>query len=127
MNEFLWETGTSDTFLHRLARDFDAEIIVGTHTGLHWERKFDGVHFVNCGVIGRPANDGTTHVWWTLLEETNDGVRAEFRPLVYDFHQLADEMLGENLPEPFVGTIETGWWTTCLEILPMKERTKGRF
>jgi len=127
MNEFLWETGTSDTFLQRLAREFDAEIVVGTHTGLYWERKVAGLHFINCGVIGRPANDGTTHVWWTLLEETGDGVRAEFRPLVYDYQQLAEEMRGENLPAPFVETVETGWWTTCLEILPMKERTKGRY
>jgi hypothetical protein len=36
-------------------------------------------------------------------------------------------MRAEALPAPFVETIETGWWTTCLEILPAKERARGRF
>jgi hypothetical protein len=31
----------------------------------------------------------------------------------------------EGLPAAFVETIRTGWWTTCLEILPAKERAKG--
>jgi hypothetical protein len=34
-------------------------------------------------------------------------------------------MRGEGIAEPFVRTIETGWWTTCLEILPAKERSRG--
>jgi hypothetical protein len=29
------------------------------------------------------------------------------------------------LPDEFIETIETGWWTTCLEVLPMKERARG--
>jgi pyruvate-formate lyase-activating enzyme len=32
-----------------------------------------------------------------------------------------------GLPEIFVETIETGWWTTCLEILPPAERYRGRY
>ena len=31
----------------------------------------------------------------------------------------------ERLPEEFVETILTGWWTTCLEVLPAKERRRG--
>ena len=32
----------------------------------------------------------------------------------------------ERLPAPFVETIRSGWWTTCLEILPAKERARGK-
>jgi hypothetical protein len=47
---------------------------------------------------------------------------------VYSNHlALAKEMRDEELPEEFVETILTGWWTTCLEILPGKERAAGRF
>jgi hypothetical protein len=35
-------------------------------------------------------------------------------------------MQEEGLPEEFTETIQTGWWTTCLEILPGKERRRGR-
>ena len=41
--------------------------------------------------------------------------------------QLADEMRREELPEEFVETVLTGWWTTCLEVLPSKERRRGPF
>ena len=34
-------------------------------------------------------------------------------------------MLGEELPQEFITTIDTGWWTTCLEVLPAKERARG--
>jgi len=45
----------------------------------------------------------------------------------YNYQSFAEEMRREQLPEEFVETILTGWWTTCLEILPMKERIKGKF
>jgi len=44
----------------------------------------------------------------------------------YDHPHLAAEMRAEGLPGEFVETILTGWWTTCLEILPAKERSLGR-
>ena len=129
MNEFLWESATSTVFLERLCGEAAADIVVGTHTGLHWERALpSGRRFVNCGVIGRPANDGQTNVWYTLLEEQpGGGVTVEFVPLRYDHEQLAAEMRAEDLPQEFVETIETGWWTTCLEVLPARERARGRF
>jgi hypothetical protein len=36
-------------------------------------------------------------------------------------------MRAAGLPEPFVETIETGWWTTCLEVLPSMERAASKF
>ena len=50
-----------------------------------------------------------------------------FVPVAYDHEALAREMRDEELPEEFVETILSGWWTTCLEILPGKERARGRF
>src|SRR5438067_67920 len=71
MNEFVWETTSSTAFLERLADEHHADIIVATHTGLHWRRELpSGRHFVNCGVIGRPANDGKTNVWYAILSES---------------------------------------------------------
>ena len=127
-NEFLWESTTPDHFLAKLFRDYDADVILATHTGLHWQRALpDGKRFANVGVIGRPANDGRTNVWYALLERRNGDVGIEFVPLEYDYERLAAEMRAEELPEEFVETILTGWWTTCLEVLPAKERARGKF
>ena len=29
--------------------------------------------------------------------------------------------------KPFIETLRTGWWTTCLEVVPPRERSRGRF
>lgn len=125
-NEFLWETTTPDHFLNALFEEYEADVILATHTGIPWYRRLPGNrHFVNVGVIGRPANDGNTHVWATLLEAEENELRVDFLPIHYDYHRLAAEMEAEGIPDEFIETIETGWWTTCLEILPAKERTVG--
>jgi len=36
-------------------------------------------------------------------------------------------MRAAGLPEPFAETVETGWWTTCLEVVPPAERARGRY
>jgi len=36
-------------------------------------------------------------------------------------------MRDAGLPRVFAETIETGWWTTCLEIVPPRERARGAF
>ncbi len=162
-NEFLWESTTSTQFLAKLCDDFKCDVILGTHTGLHWERSSnkgsdvfvrppslahrsefndgglkdtpDTFAFINVGVLGRPENDGTTNVWYTLLRTGNDARagqsllpwEVEFVPLAYDHEQIAREMRDERLPDEFIETILTGWWTTCLEVLPSKERRRGRW
>jgi predicted phosphodiesterase len=128
INEFLWETTTPEPFLRKLLRDFEADLIVCTHTGLPWQRRLpDGRGIVNAGALGRPANDGRTNVWFATVEAEGGGLAARHVPVVYDHERLAGEMRAEGLPPEFVETIVTGWWTTCLEILPAKERARGRF
>lgn len=127
MNEFLWESTTPTHFLEHLADRFAADVILATHTGIKWHRRLSrDRHFINVGVLGRPENDGTTRVWYTLLR-AEPMLSVEFVPVEYDHEGLASDMRGEHLPEEFVATVLTGWWTTCLEILPVKERRRGKF
>ena len=152
-NEFLWESTTSTQFLAKLCDEFECDVILGTHTGMHWQRTWGTFStcpadsgtletcptvnhsFINVGVLGRPENDGTTNVWYTLLRTGSDAGagrsplpwEVEFVPIVYDHGQLAREMRDERLPDEFIETILTGWWTTCLEVLPAKERRRGRW
>jgi predicted phosphodiesterase len=144
-NEFLWESTTSTHFLDKLARDHNADVVLATHTGIHWQRELsDGRRFVNVGVLGRPENDGRTNVWYTIIRTGKDAtkptgsapwdpttcntpIQIDFIPLTYNHQRLAQEMRDEGLPEEFTDTIRTGWWTTCLEVLPSRERRTGKW
>ena len=157
VNEFLWESTSSDAFLRRLLRAYDADVLLVTHTGIPWVRRLPpelgGGLVVNVGAIGRPANDGRTGVWYALIDlpatvatgdasasglalpgaapavlpPASSALTVTLRCVDYDHERLCAEMRAESLPEEFVETIATGYWTTCLEILPAKERLRGRF
>lgn len=129
-NEFLWESTSPDPFLEHLLDAHEADVLFVTHTGIPWRRELSGGRVVvNVGAIGRPANDGRTEVWYALASYGAEGhpLTTELIPVAYDHHELARQMRDEGLPEEFVETILTGWWTTCLEVLPAKERHRSRF
>ena len=128
INEFLFASTTPAPYLEKLLDQEGCDGILCTHTGLQWQKHLpSGRDVVNVGVIGRPANDGATHVWYSLIEASGAGLRTAARPLRYDFEGLARAMETEALPPEFVATIRTGWWTTCLEILPARERAVSKF
>src|SRR5882724_2521598 len=128
INEFLFASTSPVPFLELLLDQNRCDGLLCTHTGLHWHRRLpSGRDVVNVGVIGRPANDGNPHVWYALIEARGGDFGVDLLPLPYDHQGLAAEMRRERLPEEFVETILTGWWTTCLEILPARERAVSRF
>ncbi|MBI1999834.1 MAG: metallophosphoesterase family protein [candidate division NC10 bacterium] len=127
LNEFLWESTTPNGLLEKFMRDYQAEVILCTHTGIKWHRALaGGRHLVNVGAIGRPENDGMTNVWYAILT-ADAGLQVEFVPVHYDHEALGREMEREGLAPEFVETVRTGWWTTCLEVLPAKERARGKY
>jgi len=129
VNDFLWESLTDEELRGRL----DAcgggrpDVLLCTHTGIAWQRRVDATLIVNVGAIGRPANDGRTTGWYAVVDLSDGAARADLVAVEYDWHAQAASMRSAGLPECFVETIETGWWTTCLEIVPPAERARGRY
>lgn len=128
INEFLFASTAPVPFLEVLLDQNACDGLLCTHTGLPWRRRLpSGRDAANVGVVGRPANDGRTEVRYALVEDRGGELAIDILPLAYDHPSLAAEMRRERLPEEFVETILTGWWTTCLEILPARERAASRF
>jgi diadenosine tetraphosphatase ApaH/serine/threonine PP2A family protein phosphatase len=130
VNDFWWES--LPEVAHRMRMEASgADVICCTHSGLPWFRHFPGVGrdtlVVNVGVLGRPANDGGQHVWYALLDIVGGHATAELVALDYDWRAHAVSMRDAGLPEAFTQAVESGWWTTCLEIVPPVERSRGRF
>ena len=126
INDFLWESLSDDELRTRLP-DPAPDVLLCTHTGIPWQRRVDETLIVNVGTIGRPANDGRREGWYAVLAAEDGRAAAEHLPVAYDWQAHAASMRAAGLPEPFVETVETGWWTTCLEVVPPAERARGRY
>jgi uncharacterized Fe-S cluster-containing radical SAM superfamily protein/diadenosine tetraphosphatase ApaH/serine/threonine PP2A family protein phosphatase len=127
INDFLWESLSGDELALRV-RASGARLLLCTHTGIPWQREVEGTLIVNVGAIGRPANDGRTEVWYAVVDlEDGEIERVELVALSYDWRAQAASMRAAELPDAFVETIETGWWTTCLEVVPPRERSRGAY
>lgn len=126
VNDFWWESLSDVQHGFRVAES-GADVICCTHSGLPWQRRVGDTLVVNVGVLGRPANDGGQHVWYALLDVVDGTASAELVRLDYDWRAQAASIRAAGLPEAFAQAVETGWWTTCLEIVPPAERSRGRF
>lgn len=125
VNDFVWESETSDARIDAwLARE-NVDTICATHSGLPWVRATRRGLWCNVGVLGRPANDGTCRVGYALLHFARDNATliASLVPLVYDVAPVAAAIRAEGLPDAFAQALECGLWTTCANILPASERS----
>lgn len=126
LNDFWWESLSDEQHALRV-QESGADLVMCTHSGLPWQKQVGDTLVVNVGVLGRPANDGRREVWYALVDLVDGRATAELVPLAYDWQAQAASMRAGALPEAFVETVETGWWTTCLEIVPPYERSRGRY
>ena len=126
VNDFLWES-LDDREVATRVRASGADVLACTHTGIPWQRRVAGTLVVNVGTVGRSANDGDPGGWYAVLELDSGAARAELVPVAYDPAPHAAAIRDAGLPEAFAVTAETGWWTTCLEVVPPPERARGRF
>ncbi|HLO53349.1 MAG TPA: metallophosphoesterase family protein [Saprospiraceae bacterium] len=97
-----------------------SDIILAGHAGIPFVDQQDGLSWLNAGVIGMPANDGTTDVWYLLLNDADDDLTYEFHRLQYDFEQANVLMIQNRLPSTYAQTLLNGIWDNC-EILPEEE------
>lgn len=97
----------------------DANLILGGHCGLPFSDVKNGQYWLNAGVIGMPANDGTTNVWYMIMNDESN-FTYEHQPLKYNYQQAHDLMQRHNLPPQYAKTLLTGLWDNC-EILPVEE------
>lgn len=97
-----------------------ADVIFGGHCGLPFNDIREGKYWLNPGVIGMPANDGTTRVWYMLLEPKENELRFMHRSFEYDHEETFARMLETELPIDYAKTLTSGLWDNN-DILPITE------
>ena len=97
-----------------------ADAVIAGHCGLPFTRVIGDAVWHNPGALGLPANDGTPRVWYSVIEETPDGIAFRHQPLDYHHELEALRARSENMPEPYVTALGTGLWPDT-SILPAPE------
>lgn len=100
-----------------------ADVVIGGHCGLPFAHAFagGGKAWLNPGVIGMPANDGTPDAWFGRLDLVNDAVEFATQRLSYDAAGAASAMRRFGHANGYARTLITGLWPS-LDVLPARER-----
>ena len=97
-----------------------SDVIIAGHCGLPFSQEQSGAIWLNPGVIGMPANDSETSVWYMILDDKNNKFAFEHKKLAYNHQKAHNNMVAKKLPLEYAKTLLTGIWDNT-EILPSQE------
>jgi predicted phosphodiesterase len=124
-NKFIFPA-TPDEILRHELRVSGADGVIAGHSGIPFTRLIDGQIWHNAGAIGMPANDGTPHVWYSVVTPDADSISFEIRALDYDWRGAVAKMRAAGLPLAYADALETGMWPSD-DIAPPDDRAqRGR-
>lgn len=98
----------------------NSDVIIAGHCGLPFHDLKNDKYWLNPGVIGMPANDGTTRVWYMILRPSAGEFTFEHKHFEFDYDETFARMLEEELPVAYAKTLSSGLWDNN-DILPAEE------
>ncbi|MBU2533701.1 MAG: metallophosphoesterase [Alphaproteobacteria bacterium] len=122
-NRFLFASETEKLEAEFAAADADGrcDIVVAGHAGIPFISSLSHGTWINAGVIGMPANDGTADGWYALLHGKAGDIRIELLRLPFDNVTAAAEMRRSGHANGYARTLITGIWPSH-DVLPPRER-----
>lgn len=122
INRFLFaSTSESEKIaeLSLLSKDIDG-LITG-HCGIPFGQMIEGRVWLNAGVIGLPANDGTADGWYLVIDPVDNMIKGEWYRLSYPAEQTRKAMLAAGLVNGYADTLISGLWPSE-DVLPAEEK-----
>lgn len=120
INRFIFASTDRDV-KEREMRNTDASCIIGGHCGIPFGQIIGQGAWLNSGVIGMPANDGTPDGWYMILCPEHQGIRVSWHRLAYDWRQSQTDMHRAGLRNAYAQSLTTGLWPS-MDVLPDVER-----
>lgn len=110
ISDFVWPS-SSDEELKRRMEALDVDAVLCGHSGIPFCRLLDERLWLNAGVIGMPANDGTPRGWYAVLRMKGRDIEIEIEPLAYDSKGAAEAIFAHgNLVRGYGDSLQTGIW-----------------
>lgn len=114
---FIWHSSDVAVFDHEWAAVTDAigpvDHIIAGHCGVPFVKSLPQGRWINAGVIGMPAHDGTQATRFAVL----DAGQATIETLSYDAAGAAADMTEAGLPEGYRQGLLGGYWPSE-DVLP---------
>jgi predicted phosphodiesterase len=125
INEFIFP-GTPQALKQARLSATVADVVVGGHCGIPFGERLDTGYWLNAGVIGMPANDGTQDGWYLLLKPDNDGISAHWHRLPYRASLSQQRMHSTRLGAEYAETLTTGIWPSHSVLPPSDKALAGQ-
>ena len=123
INAFVFASNAAAAKQRQLDRS-SVDVVIGGHCGLPFGQRLDNGFWLNAGVIGMPANDGTPDGWYLLLLPADDGVEAHWLRLNYPYAATQAAMHRAGVALPYADSLASGLWPS-VDILSEPERAAG--
>ena len=120
VSEFIFQSNADDS-KQNCFEQTQSDVIIAGHCGLPFHQSIKEKLWLNPGVIGMPANDGTTRVWYMILELEDGEIKYTHQSFEYDAATAQKLMYNNHLPEAYGDTLTSGIWDN-MEILPEVEK-----
>ncbi len=108
-------------------KDLDCDVVIGGHCGIPFGQTLptdaDNKAWLNAGVIGMPANDGSCDTWYMLMQEKSGKIECRWHRLSYDWQGAQAAMIQAGLKADYRQTLETGIWPSD-SVLPPEEKSQ---
>lgn len=119
VSEFIFKSTAWETKAENF-KETKSDVIIAGHCGLPFHQTEENKTWLNPGVIGMPANDGTPQVWYMILNDEDGKLHFSHHRMDYNFKMASKLMNNGLLPQAYARTIISGIWDNT-EILPPKE------
>ncbi len=122
INQFIFQSTPEDIKQKQLI-EAEADVMIGGHCGIPFGQKLESGLWLNAGVIGMPANDGTPNGWYMTLNEISHDIHISWHRLNYDTAGAQASMKEKGLDTPYAKALATGRWPS-VDILPDAEKNQ---
>jgi len=119
INQFVFASNSTEDKRQQIEAS-GADVIIGGHSGIPFGQQIDQYYWLNAGVIGMPANNGSNKVWYMLLELSEGGFKASWHELGYNYQQSQESTAKAGMVE-YAKALGDGLWPS-MDVLPEFER-----
>ena len=120
INQFIFPSTPAELKQVQIA-EAGVDAVIGGHSGIPFGQLIGNKLWLNAGVIGMPANDGSRDGWYMLIEPETSGFKVSWHRLGYDAELSQHSTQLAGMVE-YAQALTDGLWPS-MDVLPPEEQS----